>query len=89
MINMSKDDLTMFEQHIGTVAWIIVIGLLTWNVTTTNSMQIQLATFTTKIEYLSKRVDMRSSDTKELDDRMYQLEKRISNIESGKEFGKR
>ena len=81
MISMSKDDLTMFEQHIGAVAWVIVIGLLTWNVNTTNSMQIELAKFTTEIQYIKRQLDDRVITAKQFDSRMDILEKRIANLE--------
>ena len=66
---MTKETMKELEGHIGTIAWIIVIGLMTWNVNATSSLQqsqrdlvgeINLAN--EKIEFLKENFKTRTLD---------------------------
>ena len=73
---MNRDELGMVEQHIGTIAWLIVIGLLSWNVVTTNNLQIAVAQMTVKVGQIESNRSSTNTMSRLVDSRLDSLERR-------------
>ena len=76
ILNMSRDEFGMVEQHIGTIAWVIVIGLLSWNVVTTNNLQIAVAQMTVKVGQIESNRSSTNTMSRLIDSRLDSLERR-------------
>lgn len=87
--SMSKDDLSIVEQHIGTAAWLIVIALLTWNVNTTNNLQITAAESSVELRGIKNKLESRAIADKDIDSRLDTLERKVDRIQSRFEFNKK
>ena len=81
ILNMSREEFGMVEQHIGTIAWVIVIGLLSWNVVTTNNLQISVAQMAIKVGQIESNRNSSDTMSRLIDSRLDLLERRADKCE--------
>lgn len=82
LLNMTIEQANLFEQHLGTMAWVVVIGLLTWNVITTNKLQISVAELAGEVKHVQIQLSQLNDEAKRFDRRLDTLDRRVDKCES-------